>query len=167
MSNLEKFSLARNELSVNIPVYLFNNTPYLNRINLGNNSLSGQIPQGVASPMLQFLSLQYNQLTGTAPPAVYNLSQLQVILLCSNNLAGPIPNNQTFNLPMLQSFIAITLWVGFHQGLLHANTYKRSLYLTTDLLMLCQHGWLNCHSLIFFTWVLIKLWALSQLFFPI
>jgi hypothetical protein len=69
-------------LSGKIPEELFNNTPYLSNLNLGNNSLWGPIPVGIGSlPMLQIFVLQDNHLTGTVPPDTFNNSALQVLSL--------------------------------------------------------------------------------------
>jgi Leucine-rich repeat (LRR) protein len=53
--------------------------------------------------MLEVLILQGNQLSGSVPPTIFNMSRLQKMVLGSNNnLTGPIPGNVTFILPMLQ-----------------------------------------------------------------
>lgn len=102
--NLKSINLFRNGLNGQIPSYLFNNTPSLTHINFGNNSLSGPIPDAIASlSMLDYLSLQVNQLSGLVPQAIYNMSRLRVMALpLNNNLTGMFPNNQSFNLPMLE-----------------------------------------------------------------
>ncbi|XP_037438855.1 probable LRR receptor-like serine/threonine-protein kinase At3g47570 [Triticum dicoccoides] len=109
MYNLKKINLLGNDLSGQIPPYLFNNTLSLTYIHFANNSLSGPIPHSVASLfMLEFFSLEFNQLSGLVPQAMYNKSRLQAIWLEKNdNLTGIFPNNQSFNLPMLQ-FISLS-----------------------------------------------------------
>ncbi|KAM0924717.1 hypothetical protein ACQ4PT_004660 [Festuca glaucescens] len=108
LHNLKGISIERNHLTGQIPAPLFNNTPSLRYFYFGNNSLSGPIPDGVASlSRLETLDMQYNQLSGQVPQAIFNMSRLQVMGLAGNgNLTGPIPNNQTFSLPMLQ-FISL------------------------------------------------------------
>ncbi|KQK18799.1 hypothetical protein BRADI_1g44755v3, partial [Brachypodium distachyon] len=98
-----EINLYGNDLTGRIPPYLFNNTPSLMSINFRNNSLSGPIPQVIASlSMLESLNLNFNQLSGLVPKAMYNMSRLQVLALGRNrNLTGMIPNNQSFSLPML------------------------------------------------------------------
>ncbi|KAF7046251.1 hypothetical protein CFC21_055293 [Triticum aestivum] len=80
LHNLRYITLSENELSGQIPPYLFNNTPSLEYIEFGNNSLSGPIPQ-----------------------TIYNKSMLQYISFGNNNHIGTIPNNHSFSLPMLQT----------------------------------------------------------------
>ncbi|WVZ49390.1 hypothetical protein U9M48_000756 [Paspalum notatum var. saurae] len=55
--------------------------------------------------MLVELVLEFNYLSGTVPPAIYNMSKLQQMGLTSNSLTGSIPkNNQSFSLPQLLGF---------------------------------------------------------------
>ncbi|RCV20478.1 hypothetical protein SETIT_4G059000v2 [Setaria italica] len=104
LQNIRLIDVHMNYLSGMIPEELFNNTPYLNHLNLGNNSLWGPIPVGVGNlPMLQILVLQQNQLSGIVPPSIFNKSSLQVLSLWrNNNLTGTVPDNESFSLPMLQ-----------------------------------------------------------------
>jgi hypothetical protein len=87
---------------------MFNNTPSLSMINLGNNSLSGPIPASVGSVRAHktLLALHGNRLSGLVPPAIFNKSMLEELVLARNNeLSGRIPdNNVTFNLPLLRIF---------------------------------------------------------------
>jgi Leucine-rich repeat (LRR) protein len=48
------------------------------------------------------LVLQKNLLSGPMPPAIFNMSKLQVFGVTRNNLSGSIPGNESFHLPMLQ-----------------------------------------------------------------
>ncbi|CAL5429449.1 unnamed protein product [Camellia sinensis] len=69
----------------------------LRRIDLGNNSFHGEIPQQLGKLFrLQCLlllnnSFQANHLTGTIPLSIGNLSNLRVLSLVFNNLEGSIP----------------------------------------------------------------------------
>lgn len=57
--------------------------------------------------MLELLGLDFNQLSGLVPQAMFNMSRLQEISLVNNrNLTGTFPSNQSFSLPMLQ-FISL------------------------------------------------------------
>ncbi|WVZ49401.1 LOW QUALITY PROTEIN: hypothetical protein U9M48_000766 [Paspalum notatum var. saurae] len=104
---IPKFLIARNELSGHIrhissitrlPCYTstWKTTAYLD---------SRPIPYGIGSlPMLVQLIMEYNNLSGTVPLAIYNMSRLQVMSFDSNTFTGPILNNQSFSLPQLQVF---------------------------------------------------------------
>ncbi|KAM3198238.1 hypothetical protein ACQJBY_073401 [Aegilops geniculata] len=104
LQSLGYFSVFRNYLRGSIPTYLFNNTPLITYLDIGNNSMSGHIPSCIGSlPMLEFLVLQVNHFSGPVPPSIFNNSRLTEIWLVSNyNLTGPIPNNESFSLPALQ-----------------------------------------------------------------
>ncbi|KAG2649815.1 hypothetical protein PVAP13_1NG133500 [Panicum virgatum] len=104
--NLVHLSLGANYLSGPIPRYLFSNSSFLSYIYFGNNSLSGPIPNGIGSLPLQDLLLQQNQLSGSLPPTIFNMSQLEHLSIVGNNLSGPLPGgNQSFNLPRIQVMI--------------------------------------------------------------
>lgn len=107
LSNLRDIQLGTNHLSGLIPNQLFNNTPMLTSLGFGNNSLSGTIPPVIAScSMLEYLNLQRNQLSGLIPPSMFNMSRLRAMSLTGNRyLTGSIPSNQSFSLPMLQTFL--------------------------------------------------------------
>ena len=62
-------------------------------LNLSYNQLSGSIPPELGSlANLQWLYLNGNQLSGSIPPELGNLSKLQEIWLSDNQLTGCIPN---------------------------------------------------------------------------
>ncbi|WVZ50105.1 hypothetical protein U9M48_001392 [Paspalum notatum var. saurae] len=103
LCSLVHINLATNYLSGPIPRSLFSNSSFLSFLHFGNNSLSGPIPDGIGSLPLQVLVLQMNQLSGSVPPAIFNMSELQELYITGNNLSGPIPGgNQSFNLPRIQ-----------------------------------------------------------------
>jgi hypothetical protein len=72
------------------------NLPNLQYLELGNNQLSGNIPNFVL-PNLQMLELSVNQLSGSVPN--FTLPNLVQLKLTSNQLRGNIPN---LTLPNLQ-----------------------------------------------------------------
>ncbi|WVZ50104.1 hypothetical protein U9M48_001391 [Paspalum notatum var. saurae] len=103
LHSLVHLSLGTNYLSGPIPRFLFSNSTFLSYVHFGNNSLSGPIPIGIGSLPLQVLVLQKNQLSGSLPPAIFNISGLQELYIAGNNLSGRIPGgNQSFNLPRIQ-----------------------------------------------------------------
>ena len=72
-------------------------------LHLPRNNLTGTIPVELGNlSNLQWLGLSYNQLSGTIPPQFGNLSNLKVISLTGNRLTGPIPS-ELGNLTNLES----------------------------------------------------------------
>ncbi|KAI3469545.1 hypothetical protein Pfo_026208 [Paulownia fortunei] len=65
----------------------------LTSILLGNNSLSGTIPDLSSLKGLELLHLEDNQLGGMVPPSLGNLKNLRELFLQNNNLTGQIPSN--------------------------------------------------------------------------
>ena len=65
---------------------------YVERLILSSNQLSGSIPAELANlSRLQYLYLSSNQLTGNIPPELGNLSNLQYLHMPTNQLSGSIP----------------------------------------------------------------------------
>ncbi|VFQ72062.1 unnamed protein product [Cuscuta campestris] len=63
------------------------------RIDLGNYSLSGQLPGDLQYlPKLQYLSLYENNIRGEIPPELGELTNLISLQLSDNNLSGSIPS---------------------------------------------------------------------------
>ncbi|KAG5222873.1 hypothetical protein OIU76_011337 [Salix suchowensis] len=60
---------------------------------LGNNTLSGSIPDFSSLKMLETLHLEDNQFTGGIPLSLGNIKGLRELFLQNNNLTGQIPNN--------------------------------------------------------------------------
>ena len=74
------------------------------RLSLRYNQLSGSIPPELGSlANLEWLYLEGNQLSGSIPPELGNLSNLREIWLSYNQLSGNIPQNLT-SLAGLQEF---------------------------------------------------------------
>ena len=71
-------------------VYSVENTTVLN---LENNQLTGSIPSEIGNlTNLTYLDLQYNLLTGSIPPEIGNLTNLEFLSLGYNQLTGSIPS---------------------------------------------------------------------------
>ncbi|MCL4250731.1 MAG: fibronectin type III domain-containing protein, partial [Anaerolineae bacterium] len=65
---------------------------HVTRISLGGNQLSGTMPPELANlTNLQYLELPSNQLTGSIPAALGSLSDLQHLFLFGNQLTGSVP----------------------------------------------------------------------------
>ena len=62
------------------------------RLDLGDNGLTGSIPPGVRSLVnLEWLDLGFNDLTGAVPAELGSLANLRSLSLFQNALTGPIP----------------------------------------------------------------------------
>ncbi|XP_016486744.1 putative LRR receptor-like serine/threonine-protein kinase At1g67720 [Nicotiana tabacum] len=60
---------------------------------LGNNSLTGSIPDLSSLSNLEILHLEDNQLSGEIPPSLGNVKSLNEIFLHNNNLTGNVPSS--------------------------------------------------------------------------
>ncbi|XP_050218608.1 probable LRR receptor-like serine/threonine-protein kinase At1g67720 [Mercurialis annua] len=65
----------------------------LTDILLGNNNLTGSLPDFSTLKMLQTLHLEDNQFNGGIPSSLGNIKNLRELFLQNNNLTGQIPNN--------------------------------------------------------------------------
>ncbi|XCF07622.1 T9SS type A sorting domain-containing protein [Tamlana crocina] len=75
-------------------------------LNIGNNNLTGSIPPEIGNlTELTYLSLWGNELTGNIPPEIGNLTKLTYLDLAPNNFSGSIPT-EIGNLVNLE-----TLWL--------------------------------------------------------
>ncbi|KAE8077007.1 hypothetical protein FH972_015616 [Carpinus fangiana] len=69
------------------------NMTALTDIWLGNNSLTGPIPDLSSLKRLQTLDLGDNQFSGEIPSSLGNINSLRELFLQNNNLTGLVPNN--------------------------------------------------------------------------
>jgi Leucine-rich repeat (LRR) protein len=66
--------------------------PNTTGLELNNNQLTGSIPPEIGNlTNLTYLSLSNNELTGSIPPEIGNLSNLRYLFLVNNQLTGEIP----------------------------------------------------------------------------
>ncbi|XP_078150821.1 uncharacterized protein LOC144546171 [Carex rostrata] len=87
---LESIDLTSNCLTGSIPVNL---SRILYQIRLGGNQLNGTLPTSIGElSQLSYLELDGNNLSGEIPPEMGNLSNLVVIELQMNKISGRIPN---------------------------------------------------------------------------
>ncbi|KAL1342695.1 hypothetical protein HN51_029208 [Arachis hypogaea] len=85
-------NLTSMELSGSLSPFVANMTALTN-IWLGNNSLSGHIPDLGSLTLLETLHLEDNQFDGEIPSSLGNISTLHEIFLQNNNLTGQVPSN--------------------------------------------------------------------------
>lgn len=85
-------NLTNMDLSGSLSPFVANMTALTN-IWLGNNSLSGQIPNLSSLTMLETLHLEDNQFNGEIPSSLGNIGSLKEVFLQNNNLTGQIPAN--------------------------------------------------------------------------
>ncbi|KAK7859153.1 putative leucine-rich repeat receptor-like serine/threonine-protein kinase At2g14440 [Quercus suber] len=69
------------------------NMTALTNIWLGNNSLTGPIPDLSSLKMLETLHLEGNQFSGSIPSSLGDIKGLRELFLQNNNLTGTVPNN--------------------------------------------------------------------------
>ncbi|KAL6188747.1 hypothetical protein ACLB2K_040138 [Fragaria x ananassa] len=71
------------------------NMTALSDIWLGNNNLSGPIPDLSQLKILETLHLEDNQFSGAIPSSLGNIESLRELFLQNNNLTGQVPNSLT------------------------------------------------------------------------
>ena len=76
-----------------IPVIgLLNTLARLERLDLGSNELSGTIPSEIGNlTLLEELILSHNELSGNIPSEIGNLTLLEELDLSHNELGGSVP----------------------------------------------------------------------------
>ncbi|MEM7133911.1 MAG: clostripain-related cysteine peptidase [Chloroflexota bacterium] len=92
LKNLEQLNLFGNTLTGTIPASLTTGKPNLQILSIHDNQLNEPLPTIWALPSLVDLRLQNNQITGTIPVQLGNLTNLVKLQLYSNKLAGTIPS---------------------------------------------------------------------------
>ncbi|CAL4951561.1 unnamed protein product [Urochloa decumbens] len=89
LRNLNSLVLSGNQFSSQIPESI-GDCVVLQELWLDNNLFNGRIPQSL-NKGLTTLNLSMNELSGTIPDVIGNISGLQQLSLAHNNLSGPIP----------------------------------------------------------------------------
>ncbi|GJT20961.1 leucine-rich repeat protein [Tanacetum coccineum] len=88
---IEELNLGNNHLSGVIPE-CWEKWPTLTFLNLENNNLCGGIPRTLGNlSYLRWLNMHGNKLSGRLPASLMNLTNLQIVQLGSNELTGSIP----------------------------------------------------------------------------
>ncbi|KAF5472278.1 hypothetical protein F2P56_009012 [Juglans regia] len=94
LQNLEAFEIGVNGVFGSIPFGIFNIST-IRWIGMAVNNLSGHLPSnmGLFLPNLQQLFLGENKLSGTIPNSISNASQLALVELAENSFSGLIPKS--------------------------------------------------------------------------
>ncbi|CAI5944929.1 unnamed protein product [Closterium sp. NIES-64] len=95
MTRLQDLTLQRVGLSGRLSDLHLPLMPSLLRIDLSMNSLTGQIPQELASHPFSHIDLSTNSLSGSIPPALVASPALVNLILFGNELEGGLPDNFT------------------------------------------------------------------------
>jgi len=98
---LKGIQLGYNSLYGNIPDGLWNNCSQLATLNLTSNSLAGTLPDFSALSSLQSLDLSKNNFSGKFPVSVTNLTQLYALNLNDNPLVQSLIPTEIFGLKRL------------------------------------------------------------------
>ncbi|OVA19614.1 Protein kinase domain [Macleaya cordata] len=88
--SLTRVRLSKNYLNGTIPPGFFN-LPLVDLLELSDNFFSGELPSKISGNTLGSLILSNNKISGKIPPAIGNLTNLQILSLQVNNFSGEIP----------------------------------------------------------------------------
>lgn len=106
LTKLRVLSIERNTISGYLPSEIGNLGKNLRVISAAGNNISGNIPSDVARlTELRTFDLEMNKLSGRIPD-LSQLSNLNILLLSSNSLTGPIPTYSLSGLVELETFLA-------------------------------------------------------------
>ncbi|KAG5592370.1 hypothetical protein H5410_042884 [Solanum commersonii] len=89
-TKLEVLSLSYNKFTGNLPRDMWNMSK-VQELFIGWNNFTGDIPNEMNLPSIRKLSLRRNELVGTLPPSLGNLSTLVMIDIGENKIHGNIP----------------------------------------------------------------------------
>ncbi|GFP95950.1 probable LRR receptor-like serine/threonine-protein kinase at4g20940 [Phtheirospermum japonicum] len=93
-STLNELRLQNNILSGNIDFSPLSNDSNLRILDLSNNGLNGNLPDGLGSfTGLQVLDIAGNNFSGSLPPSIADITTLNSLDICRNHFTGPLPEN--------------------------------------------------------------------------
>ncbi|KAJ4723521.1 putative Receptor protein kinase [Melia azedarach] len=108
-------SLRNTSLKGTLQEFSFPSFPQLVFLDLSSNELSGSIPPQISElSKLEFLDLSSNQFSGKIPPNIGLLTHLKVLFLSENQLNGSIPGE----VGQLSSLRELFLHSNYFQGLI-------------------------------------------------
>lgn len=96
LPGLTNLILCHNRLSGSMPRF---DSQSLTRLDLKHNTLTGSLGPNSLPPSLQYLSLSWNQLTGSMDRVLTRLEQLNYLDLSLNQFTGPVPG-RIFSFPL-------------------------------------------------------------------
>ncbi|XP_058742279.1 LRR receptor-like serine/threonine-protein kinase ERL2 [Vicia villosa] len=96
LPGLTNLILCHNRLSGSLPRF---GSQTLTRLDLKHNSLTGSLGPNSLPPSLQYLSLSWNQLTGSMDRVLTRLEQLNYLDLSLNQFTGTLPG-RIFSFPL-------------------------------------------------------------------
>ncbi|KAM3306487.1 hypothetical protein P3S67_013357 [Capsicum chacoense] len=97
LHQLQVLNLRNNSFTGSIPS--FSNMSTLETLNLAFNSLEGHIP---VLHNMNSLGIENNQLVGSIPFPIFNISRIEFIAFTGNSLSGSLPNGLCNGLPILK-----------------------------------------------------------------
>ncbi|CAL9762604.1 unnamed protein product [Musa acuminata subsp. burmannicoides] len=146
MTNLDTLKLSMNLLEGPIPRL----PPYLSYLNFYNNSFSGSLSSISLTLELELMDLSHNNINGSIPSFICNLTQLRILDLSSNQISGEIPSCWQETDSLFYINLADNKLSGEIPSSIEKLTQLRSLHLNNNSL----HGHLplslkNCSGLVF------------------
>jgi Leucine-rich repeat (LRR) protein len=87
MENLVTLNASNNSFTGQIPTQLCNTSPSITVLDLSCNKFSGSIPPGLGDcSMLRVLKAGYNNISGTLPDELFNVTSLEYLSFPNNGL---------------------------------------------------------------------------------
>ncbi|CAL8462033.1 g1564 [Coccomyxa elongata] len=131
-------------LTGGVPSCLLNNGSRLVELHLGNNNLTGSIPNVIAlNSKLQVLTLYNNQLTGTIPSSIGNARQLSNFDITNNAIFGTIPASLGNITTLKYAILKFNKLTGGIPSALATNTNLETLDVKGNRLSVLPSEWIN------------------------